>query len=588
MPRKEKISDQNIHDITWEYAKLVGPMKVQQLGLDGKQQPIPVKGFEGPLPDNVGYRQHAGECASDALQEIFMFADEFREYTQPIVYGLTQDQMELSSNRLLSYMDLKRFRNYFIFLQKRFRVHYDVLNLLRKKGIKGKKYIEDLDEVCLLDPLFGQKERLSPVAGILALKRVKEQLVYTGGFPLPLILKTYETMFRWFGLPFRVQEGLSNVSPRPITYEMIGYNDHISKVYEKPKMSRAHATAFMKMNGEWVHYDDNFGFLKASQEIIDTLHEHRLTYIDVLTTVALKDRNRYFCKTTRPYDPETMTSYPTIEAIWVNNKWSNPAIVQNRDGSLLHNAPVFWIVPKWTVCIYATDKPSYKTKVADVNTVEEFNDQMQTFKDLIYKQKTSNSALFEDMYRFATEHFDLLQQSPEFLRMIGISIQTVTQRTACTPMTHYWVFELRKRLQNMSLQLGSWFENPEALYRLKDYVPLPSANRRILEKRRQQEEEIAKRQDEEAKRKKAEEDKKQIEEIVKKVEKLSPCPKGQVRNAVTRRCRDRTEEETKKVEVRKEMLEKKREEVKAAKERGNVTVTQRAKKEPKKPKVYVL
>ena len=46
-------------------------------------------GFEEPLPDIVGYKQHAAECASDAIQEVLMFADSIREFTQPILYNIT-------------------------------------------------------------------------------------------------------------------------------------------------------------------------------------------------------------------------------------------------------------------------------------------------------------------------------------------------------------------------------------------------------------------------------------------------------------------------------------------------------------------
>ena len=113
--------DKNLLDVKRIMEKLHGKEAVADIF---KERVHPdYSGFEEPLPDIVGYKQHAGECASDSIQEVLLFADSIREFTQPILYNLTLDQMDVRSKLALEYNDWDRFTDYFKYVQKRFRIH---------------------------------------------------------------------------------------------------------------------------------------------------------------------------------------------------------------------------------------------------------------------------------------------------------------------------------------------------------------------------------------------------------------------------------------------------------------------------------
>ena len=605
-PVKKDITAQNIEDVMRIAKRIYGPAKVEKLGLFDRR-PTVVKGFEGPLPDVLGYQQHGGECASDAIQEMLMFADGIREYTQPIVYGLTPEQFDLRSKLTLPYTEWKRYTDYFKYLQKRFRAHYDVLNAMRKQGIKGQKYLKEFEEVCMLNPIFGQKKRLSPEVGVLALKRLKEELVYTeSGMTDTQIRDTYTTMLRWLGVPFVLAAGddVARSGRQPVAIQIAGLNNIVrsDKVFQMPKSG--HATGFLVMNGELFHYDDNYGLMKAGKGVIDALLEGKMVYVTVR-------RNRYFCRIARTYNVNFMTEYPKIQAVWKDGKWDKDAVsvVLEEDGTLRRGSEIFLPRSEGTLALIGLDAaPYHETKETDcikfgngkAKSLDEFNEMMARTKACIFSNPTSNSYIFENMYHYAFDNFEFLKQSPEFLKMISISVNSVVTRVACTPMTHAWCFYLHTLLTDLKIDLADWFEIsgnlPAQVYHYGatpdlDASPMTpmTPNAEDLEEMKKLEE--LRRLDAEAKKRVDEEERKKIQEQrekEKEKEKLSPCPEGQVRDRKTRKCRDKTEENLQKAEVRKEAAQKRKEEKKAKGENGTKKAKKGEPKEPKKPKVYVF
>jgi hypothetical protein len=592
MPLKTNITNQDVLDVTRIAKEIYGPAQAEKLGLFGKRS-FGKKGFEGPLPDVIGYSQHGGECANDTLQEILMFADTIREYTQPIVYGLTPEQFDLRSKLTLPFTSWKRYTDYFKFIQKRFHAHYDVLNVMRKKDIKGQKYRKDFDEVCLLDPIFRQKKTLSPETGILSLKRLKEELVYTqSGMLDSLIHDTYVTLLEWLGIPFMVRVG-DAIKPEHniVGIQITGSEAAVrsDKVFHNPKLG--HSTGFLKMNGEWYHYDDNHGLMKAGQKVIDVLMQEKLAYVTY-------KKQRYFCKTRQSYNLDTLVSFPKVVAVWKDGAWDDDvSAVHDDDGTLRRGASIFLPRFRARMAIVAKDTTSYNnTKVQFGNgnaaSLDEINTKMSEIKDAIYANQTSNSALFEDMYHYALDNFDYLKQSPEHLKMITISVNSVIGRVACTPMTHAWAYHLRAKLSDLHINFANWFEIsnnlPGVVYQYglvgsphTPMTPMTPNAENLVEAEKLAE---LRKQDAEAKQRMNEEERKLIKAQKEKEKQKEPCPEGQIRDNKTRKCREKTEENIQEVEAKKEAAKQKREEKKAL---GH-NKTKRAKKEPKKPKVYVF
>ncbi len=572
--------------------EIYGNAAAEKLGLFGKQV-IVKKGFDGPLPDVIGYSQHGGECANDTLQEILMFADSIREYTQPIVYGLTPEQFDLRSKLTLPFNSWKRYTDYFKFIQKRFHAHYDVLNAMRKKDIKGQKYRKEFETVCLLDPIFGQKKALSPETGILSLKRLKEELVYTqSGMLDSLIHDTYVTLLEWLGIPFNVRVG-DAIKPE---HTMVGIQITGSEVvvrsdkqYHIPKAG--HSTGFLKMNNEWYHYDDNHGLMKAGKGVVDVLNQEKLTYITV-------KKQRYFCKTRQAYNLDTMANFPKIDAVWKDGAWDHDvSAVHDADGTLRRGARIFLPRFRARMAIVAKDAAPYNdTKVQFGNgkaaSLDEFNAKMSEIKDAIYANQTSNSALFEDMYHYAHDNFDYLKQSPEHLKMITISVNSVIGRVACTPMTHAWVYHLRAIISDLHINFANWFEISSNLPGIVYHYGPAGSPHTPLTPNTPNAEDIQdamklfklQLQDEEARKRLDEEERKLIKAQQEKEKQREPCPEGQIRDKKTRKCREKTEENIQEETAKKEAAQKRKEEKKAL----GKNKTKRVKKEPKKPKVYVF
>ena len=153
----KKALGKNLLEVHRIMEKLYGKAAAEDIFRDRGANDIEYGGFEEPLPDIVGYKQHSSECASDSIQEILLFADTLREFTQPILYNITKPQIDVRCKIALNYTDWDRYSGYFEYVQKRFRSHYDVINYLRTHEIKPQKYQTDYEEVCKLNPLFYRK-----------------------------------------------------------------------------------------------------------------------------------------------------------------------------------------------------------------------------------------------------------------------------------------------------------------------------------------------------------------------------------------------------------------------------------------------
>ena len=52
--------------------------------------------FTGTLCDPIGFSQHSGECWSDSILQSFIFADDFKDVVQPLLYNTFSDAEKLN------------------------------------------------------------------------------------------------------------------------------------------------------------------------------------------------------------------------------------------------------------------------------------------------------------------------------------------------------------------------------------------------------------------------------------------------------------------------------------------------------------
>jgi hypothetical protein len=477
--------------------------------LKGRIKDVAYQGFDVPLPDVVGYKQHGGECASDAIQEVLLFADGIREYTQPILYGLTPEQIDTRSKFTLDYKDWDRTSDYITFIQKRFRIHYDVINYIRTNKIKPQKYYSEYETVCALNPLFRRKERTSIEAGVIALKRLKEEEEYTGtGLSANEVNTTLINLLKWMNIPFSTRKGVvADASGMVVSANMFTF-----MAAGLPKRrSIGHAIGFLQTKGAWYYYDDNWGFIQVDLSVIHALRDNRLRIVTY--------KKIYFVK--------AQASNKKFESVWVDGEWKADMLeVFTNKADLYHVGleyysphSVFSIVP---VALSPINEERCEITAADLRprSIDALQTTMTKFRDCIYANPSSNSTIFESMYRFLFEHIELVKKDKETLDFLQNTRKTVVTRPACTPMIHLWCFLIDMNLEGKADNNGNWFEIPKLNERA---VPVPAHTppERL-------------RQIEEAKKKEAE-----------KSPTLIPCLPGQVRDPKTKKCHDRKKKEAK-------------------------------------------
>lgn len=73
--------------------------------------------FDKSICDPIGFKQHSGECANDAFQQLLLFADGLKEITQQKMFDI----------ELPSKVDDSELKKYIKYMQKRFVEHYAII-----------------------------------------------------------------------------------------------------------------------------------------------------------------------------------------------------------------------------------------------------------------------------------------------------------------------------------------------------------------------------------------------------------------------------------------------------------------------------
>ena len=438
-----------------------------------------------------------------------MFADGLRDYTQPILYNLTADQIDVRSKLALKYIDWDIFNDYFHFIQKRFRNHYDILNYLRKHKIRPQDYYKERHELCERNPLFHRKRAASAEGGILALKRLRRDKVYIGGLPPADIPKVAAKILKWLNVPFTLSATINlDTAVGMLVHLRNGSIKEDGSIYWNT--SGTHETGFLKMKGQWHYYDNEFGLVKADRVVIEDL-------LDSNVFMAIRGK-LYIMKGT--------PTHPTH--VWKNGKWDTDigTIIQKNTGIMS---------PYRSDCLgihaedvqYNLKQCKFPLKASDpVTTMKKIVECIQTNTD-------SNSSIFEDLYHYMYENLDAIQDDRELFTSLVATLQTIVERPACTPLIHYWVFKINAALAKMKFSPHAWFNTATPVLKSRglpgSYKPTPPERRKELAEERK---EYERRQE-------------LIEQGIDPDKmKVSPCPPGQVRDAKTKKCRDRAKRPT--------------------------------------------
>ena len=495
---------QDATDIHRIAEKIYGKQGADAL-MQGKKNKDGPKGFYQPLPDMVGLKQHDSECASDSIQEVMLFADEIREYMQPILYGLTKEQIELRVQMALDSDDWLNTQDYLYFIQKRFHAHYDVINYLRTHKINPQNYYDKKEEVCGMNPLFKKKERTSLEAGILALKHYKKEIEYTGtGLNFNQTKELVANISKCLKIPFTCREGVAK--------DALGVIMHCHRYTVRTdssikRNSLGHVVSFIKMNGKWAFYDDYEGLTYVDEALLEALEKKELRIVIYKKPYFVKQKGLQF------------------ESAYANGKWDTELVKDLYENDWLKRG-IYYYDPHSTLSVISGAEPSLindNHRLCGIGAgdlkpknSEELSATITKFRSCIYNNLSSNSGIFENLFKFASDSIDLVKETPEVLSFLTKTIPGIVLRPAFSPMSHYWCYKIGQGLKGAGTDSLKWFDLPK----LKS-IYLPSKNRdtplSFIEK---------------------------LKEIQKKADKnnrktLTPCGPGQVRNAVTKKCRER-------------------------------------------------
>jgi len=497
------MKEKNLEDLRGIAAKFYNDSNVEHMirlkYKDGE------KTFDQALPDSIGLKQHSGECASDSIQELFLFADGIREYTQPIMYNMTKEQTELRVRLALDSEDWVSFQEYFYYIQKRFKAHYDVLNYVRKHNIDAQKYYDDYEHVCHLNPLFKRKEATSLVAGVLALKRYKKEDSYSGtGLIFAQTENIVSNILKCLNIPFKSVSGVK-LDGVGVIVQMAGKKVMADGTVKAKSLG--HVVNFMKVLDQWIYYDNNRGFIVVDISVLEALKSGNLC-------IVYYDK-AYFVKT---------SGSGTFTSVWTGKgKWDAATADTFYTGGSLKSGIYYYEPSKMLSLVNdkikakGVDKCPIERKKA-TNTAD-LIETMANFRACIYGSLHSNSGIFEQMFRYVHDSFALVKSVPEVLEFVIQTSARVVLRPACSPMTHYWCHEIRLLINSIEPLSLSKFKIPE-LRSLKVHTQVETPPE-LIEKRR----EAAL--------------KAQREQEMAKTPTYTPCLPGQVRDAKTKRCRDR-------------------------------------------------
>jgi hypothetical protein len=506
----KKLDAQNIKKIAHN---IYGSAKAEEI-LGHKRKNSDHGEFDQPLPDVIGLKQHDSECASDAIQEVLLFADGIREYTQPILYGITKEQAETRTTLSLDHDEWTPLQDYFHYIQKRFRAHYDVINYIRTHKIDAQQYYDKYDDVCLLNPLFKQKEATSIEAGVLALKHYKGEKIYKGtGLSFKKTVKVINGLLKTLNVPYERDTGVDTKSTGIIIFCK---KATINAEGDEQLNSLGHVVAFFKALGKWVYYDNNMGFLNVDEKVVEALKEGNLRIVNY--------RKVYFVKSNKSN---------VYESAWNNGKWDKE-LVKNlyEGGKKIQGMYLYFGHPTQCSSIKFVEPESSeeihkkcnitKAELKPKNS-EEVIATMTKFRNCIYANLETNSKIFENMYRFIYESIELVKETPSELEFVEKSIKSVITRPACSPLTHYWCSKINMELKGRETDSMKWFKIPEVRrlgHHRERYGTPPEMLKKLLDDKEAANAETAS-------------------------IKLTPCLPGQVRNSKTLKCRDRAKREPK-------------------------------------------
>ena len=299
--------------------------------------------YIGTVCDPIGFRQHSGECATDTLQQILLFADDWKAKTQPLVYTMTPEVFahqlrqgfEVRHGIKLPPFVVTHLEDFMKNLQMRFRLHYNLIGttkhaLNESTCIQPFAYRKFLTELLpgeeggeLTEAMLLRKRRLSVNLGKGASMAIKEmkRVDYRTSDWFSIIwsfcgLHQYEILFRQrHTLPSKYHD----IRPG---YNHVAFYLGSNVINTRAPLARwdslidreynGHATGIYSCNDKWVYYDDNRGIMELHPKLMDDL----INEVDQFYIFWAYEKNAILF-----YKVDVKTRDKWALSHWFKNKW---------------------------------------------------------------------------------------------------------------------------------------------------------------------------------------------------------------------------------------------------------------------------
>lgn len=235
--------------------------------------------YKGALCDPIGYSQHGGECWSDTLQQLILFSDELKDYTQPYYYNTPYTTIAMKIDIFVEESLRDIVKQYVQAMQTRFINHY---NLIATANPEFESCVSapDYRRTMIHSDKFKLYRQQSFVSALESARSVvgweeEKSGAYT---------KQYETLFN---ILVMLTDADTSIDIKPVDEIEPGskvYSYFLSTVYYDVQGSLGktalkeelfvivkggHVVGFFKCGGKLYFYDDNRGSIETNLPFSD-------------------------------------------------------------------------------------------------------------------------------------------------------------------------------------------------------------------------------------------------------------------------------------------------------------------------------
>jgi len=325
--------------------------------------------------DLLGYSQHIDDCAANTIQEIFFFADNIKDWTQPLFLTLTKQQVAFYIDRYIrenpdaggelataSFTIQRRtsLLRGLLTIHKRFLIHYEYIVTQREAHAFARTNPRIITKLYTpVKTLFTKNKSImahSKRRGSVNMGQViksefesnddkrkrtcAETSVVRG-------LRHYTSIFpilcKMFGIPFllaRVDSSLFTAGYDPVAIGFLEY--HLEKniipetgVQQYTISSACHSTALIRCNGDWYYYNGVNGIAPIHLDmktawVTALLAKETLVVRNFEGITFLMKAKGVDIKGAVPVLDPSVSPTPQVESIWTGIGWSTLADIRKK------------------------------------------------------------------------------------------------------------------------------------------------------------------------------------------------------------------------------------------------------------------